>query len=97
MKSWLWNYTATSISQAKTPSLKSVPVSGESLYLHNKDRGKMYVKICIYGVLNYSFHRYLLKKSVQFLNELPEKKTVTKSVGVYRIKIEKASTQSQMH
>lgn len=97
MKSWLWNYTATSISQAKTPSPKSVPVSGESLYLHNKDRGKMYVKICIYDVLNYSFHRSLLKRSVQFLNELPEKKTVTKSVGVYRIKIEKASTQSQMH
>lgn len=96
MKFWLWNYTATSISQAKTPSLKSLPLSDENLHLNEKDRGKSYVKICIYGVLNYSFHRSLLKRSVQFPNELPGKlpQQLQKSVGVSRIKIGKASTQS---
>lgn len=78
MKCWLCNCPATSISQAKTPPLKSPPASDGSLYLHDKDMCKMYVKICIYGVLDYSFHRSLLKRSVQFLNELPEKAAVTK-------------------
>lgn len=78
MKSQLWNCPATSIGQAKTPSLKSLHITVESLYLHEEDRCKMYVKIHIYGVLNYSFHRSLLKRSVRFPNELPEKAAVTK-------------------